>query len=163
MDYGKGFKHETWNGLFFGMLVLALIMLSGCAGGSLSTREMGALIGAGSGAGVGAIIGGATGHPGAGAAIGGALGLGAGALIGDQLQGRDNEQLQQDQFNPQDLVGLREEDAIRNIESQTIGSRRCITRVMRRDGEWFPATRDYRYYRVNLEIDRGIVTRAYIA
>jgi uncharacterized protein HemX len=32
-----------------------------------------------------------------GAAIGAALGLGAGALIGDQLQGRENQAAEQDQ------------------------------------------------------------------
>lgn len=74
-----------------------VFVLAGCAGGPLSTRESGALIGAGGGAGVGAIIGNQTGHPGAGAAIGGALGLGAGALIGDQLQGRDNRRLENEQ------------------------------------------------------------------
>lgn len=148
---------------FFRALWFAAAMvfvLAGCAGGALSTRELGALIGTGGGAGVGAIIGGATGHPGAGAAIGGALGLSAGALIGDQLQGQEK---QNEPFDPQDLVGLGEESAIRIIESKTIESKRCVARIMRRDGEWFPATRDYRYYRVNLEIDNGIVTRAYIA
>lgn len=76
----------------FWLVAAMIFVLAGCAGGALSTRELGALIGAGGGAGVGAIIGGATGHPGAGAAIGGALGLGAGALIGDQLQGQENKQ-----------------------------------------------------------------------
>jgi uncharacterized protein HemX len=57
--------------LLFGTLV-------GCAGGSLSTREKGAGIGAFGGA-----------------AIGGALGLGAGALVGDQLQGQEIKQADQ--------------------------------------------------------------------
>jgi hypothetical protein len=52
----------------------------------LSTREKGALIGGGAGAGVGALSGGGT-----GAAIGGALGAGGGALVGDQLQKRDRD------------------------------------------------------------------------
>lgn len=55
----------------------------------LTTREKAAAIGTAAGAGVGAIIGGATGHPGAGAAIGGAVGLGTGAIVGDQLQKRE--------------------------------------------------------------------------
>jgi uncharacterized protein HemX len=46
---------------------------------------------------VGGLIGSAVHHPALGAAIGGALGLGAGALIGDQLQGRDNQAQDQDQ------------------------------------------------------------------
>ncbi|MGH7774337.1 MAG: glycine zipper domain-containing protein [Candidatus Binatia bacterium] len=76
---------------------LALSLVAGSLGCStpLTTREKGAGIGALGGAAVGGIIGSAVGHPGAGAAIGGALGLGAGALIGDQLQGREMEQERQ--------------------------------------------------------------------
>src|SRR6266404_3212014 len=55
------------------------LLLTGCAGGPLSTREKGAGVGALGGAAAGGIVGAAVGHPGAGAAIGGALGLGAGA------------------------------------------------------------------------------------
>jgi outer membrane protein OmpA-like peptidoglycan-associated protein len=72
--------------LFFGLL--------GCSQ-PLTTREKGAGIGALGGAAAGGIIGSAVGHPGAGAAIGGALGLGTGALIGDQLQGREQQQQEQ--------------------------------------------------------------------
>ena len=75
--------------------ILFLITLAGCAGGNLTTREKGAGIGALGGAAAGGIIGAAVGHPGAGAAIGGALGLGAGALVGDQLQGQENKQADQ--------------------------------------------------------------------
>lgn len=75
--------------------VLLASALIGCAGGSLTTREKGVGIGALGGAAAGGIIGAAVGHPGAGAAIGGALGLGAGALVGDQLQGQDNRQADQ--------------------------------------------------------------------
>jgi hypothetical protein len=78
-------------------MVAILIMSStfGCAGGNLTTREKGAGIGALGGAAAGGIIGAAVGHPGAGAAIGGTLGLGAGALVGDQLQGQQNTQADQ--------------------------------------------------------------------
>jgi len=75
------------------MLLLAATV--GCSGGPLTTREKGAGIGALGGAAAGGIIGAAVGHPGAGAAIGGALGLGAGALIGDQLQGQEQKQADQ--------------------------------------------------------------------
>ena len=47
------------------------------------------------GAAVGGIIGATVGAPGVGAAVGGALGLGAGALIGDQLQGQETKQADQ--------------------------------------------------------------------
>jgi phage tail tape-measure protein len=80
--------------------VLLLSAAIGCSGGSLTTREKGAGIGALGGAATGGIIGAAVGHPGAGAAIGGALGLGAGALVGDQMQGQEIKQTdQQRQIN----------------------------------------------------------------
>jgi Glycine zipper len=75
--------------------VLLLSTIVGCAGGSLTTREKGAGIGALGGAAVGGIIGAAVGAPGVGAAVGGALGLGAGALVGDQLQGQETKQADQ--------------------------------------------------------------------
>ena len=79
------------------MLLLAgTLMVAGCAGGSLTTREKGAGIGAVGGAVAGGLIGAAVGHPAAGAAIGGGLGLGAGALIGDQMQGQENQNSRQD-------------------------------------------------------------------
>ena len=81
-----------------GITVLAgALLLTGCAGGPLTTREKGAGIGALGGAAAGGIVGAAVGHPGAGAAIGGALGLGGGALVGDQLQGQQNTNNQQQQ------------------------------------------------------------------
>jgi phage tail tape-measure protein len=75
-------------------IALAGIFFSGCSGGSLTTREKGAGIGALGGAAAGGIIGATVGHPGAGAAIGGALGLGAGALVGDYMQGQEQQQYQ---------------------------------------------------------------------
>jgi phage tail tape-measure protein len=88
---------QTLTTLLGVVLVASLI---GCSGGSLTTREKGAGIGALGGAAAGGIIGATVGHPGAGAAIGGALGLGAGALVGDQLQGQEIKQAdQQNQIN----------------------------------------------------------------
>ena len=71
------------------ILLAALILVPGCYGQPLSTREKGTLAGGGLGAGAGAIIGSALGHPGAGAAIGGALGVGTGMLIGNELQNNE--------------------------------------------------------------------------
>ena len=71
-----------------------------------------ALAGAGLGAAAGGLIGSAVRHPGAGAAIGAALGLGAGAVIGDQLQGRENQAYEQDQQiyrNQQEINRQREQ------------------------------------------------------
>ena len=79
------------------LLLGGTLFIAGCAGGPLTTREKGAGIGALGGAAAGGLIGAAVGHPGAGAAIGGGLGLGAGALIGDQLQGQENTNYQQQQ------------------------------------------------------------------
>jgi uncharacterized protein YqgC (DUF456 family) len=73
-------------------LGIAAIILAGCSGGSLTTREKGAGIGALGGAAAGGLIGAAVGHPGTGAAIGGAVGLGAGALVGDYMQGQEQQQ-----------------------------------------------------------------------
>jgi uncharacterized protein YcfJ len=73
----------------FAIALAALILLSGCYGQPLSTREKGTFAGGILGAGTGAIIGSAVGHPGAGAAIGGALGVGTGMLIGNELQNNE--------------------------------------------------------------------------
>src|SRR5262245_8574925 len=78
-------------------LLTGTLLLAGCAGGPLTTREKGAGIGALGGAATGGLVGADVGHPGGGAAIGGALGLGAGALVGDQLQGHENTNYQQQQ------------------------------------------------------------------
>ena len=70
-------------------LLLTLVVF-GCSE-PLTTREKGAAIGTFSGAGLGAIIGSAAGNAGAGAGIGAAVGLIGGALIGDQMQKRQNQ------------------------------------------------------------------------
>jgi phage tail tape-measure protein len=106
------------NSSFIIVALGLLIILNGCSGGSLTTREKGAGIGALGGAAAGGLIGAAVGRPGVGAAIGGGLGLGAGALIGDQLQGqeiRNHEQQQQLQSNQAEIQRQRMEiERIRN-------------------------------------------------
>jgi len=72
-------------------IALTAVAASSCAGGPLTAREKGAGIGALGGAAVGGVNGNAKGHPGAGAAIGGAVGLGAGALIGNYIQGQEDD------------------------------------------------------------------------
>src|SRR5437899_2130105 len=67
-------KKINWLG---GLLILGA---SGCS--SMNNTEAGALGGGAIGAGVGALVGAATGHAGAGARIGGAAGAGVGALAG---------------------------------------------------------------------------------
>src|SRR2546427_7327067 len=105
--------YENGKRLFVGMIGVVLLAATvGCAGGPLSTREKGAGIGALGGAAAGGLIGSAVGHPAAGALIGGGLGLGAGALIGDQLQGQEMQQQHQDeqiQRNQEELDRQRQE------------------------------------------------------
>ena len=101
--------------------LLVAALFSGCAGGDLTTREKGAGIGALGGAAAGGLIGAATGHPGVGAAVGGALGLGAGALIGDQLQGQENRQKEQQKAIDQQRVELEKNRAlIEELRKQNI-------------------------------------------
>ena len=61
-------------------LVLAGLLISGCA---TTPTQQGALLGGGTGAGIGAIIGHQKGKTAEGALIGGAVGALAGGLIGD--------------------------------------------------------------------------------
>lgn len=99
------------------------LLIAGCAGGPLTTREKAAGIGALGGAAAGGIVGSAVGHPGAGAAIGGGLGLGAGALIGDQLQGHEIRNYQQDQ-------------QIRRNQAELERQRRELERLRRQQAEY---------------------------
>jgi outer membrane protein OmpA-like peptidoglycan-associated protein len=100
------------------------VLTSGCAGGSLTTREKGTGIGALGGAAAGGAIGAAVGRPGVGAAVGGALGLGAGALIGDQLQGQEIKQAEQQKAIDQQHAEIAKNQALieelkkRNIEAR---------------------------------------------
>lgn len=112
------------NLLSTGILLAVISIVSGCSGGALTTREKGAGIGALGGAAAGGIIGSTVGHPGAGAAIGGALGLGAGALVGDQLQGREQKQAEQQKALDQQRAEIAKNQALieelkkRNIEAR---------------------------------------------
>ena len=103
--------------------IASILLLSGCSGGPLSTREKGAGIGALGGAAAGGIIGAAVRRPAAGALIGGALGLGAGALIGDQLQGHENTNYQQQQ-------------QINRNQAEIDRNRQDIQRLRRQTGEY---------------------------
>ena len=67
-------------------VLVMLAGLAGCYGQPLSTREEGTLLGGALGAGGGALVGAAVGHPAAGAAIGGDGGAAAGFAVGNQMQ-----------------------------------------------------------------------------
>lgn len=79
------------------LALVGTLILAGCSGQPLSTREKGTLGGGALGAGAGAIVGAAVGHPGAGAAIGGGLGAVSGYAIGNQMQNTEvqNQQTQE--------------------------------------------------------------------
>ena len=84
------------------LLLIAAFALAGCSAQPLSTREEGTLGGGALGAGAGAIIGLAVGHPLAGAAIGGALGAGTGFAVGNSMQNQQaSTQQQQGQIQNQ--------------------------------------------------------------
>src|ERR1700739_2579093 len=84
------------------MAFVGPIARAGCSGEPLSTREKGTIGGGVLGAGTGAIIGAAVGAPGAGAAIGGALGAGTGYVVGNALQNQEvTSRQQQGQINYQ--------------------------------------------------------------
>jgi phage tail tape-measure protein len=96
---------------------ILFVAVVGCST-PLTTREKGAGIGTLGGAAAGGIIGSAVGHAGAGAAIGGLLGLGAGALIGDQLQGREiKENEQQQRIDGQQREINRQQNEIDRLKS----------------------------------------------
>lgn len=61
------------------------------------------------------------------------------------------------EFEPPDgLIGLTEDDAV-----QAAADAGWDLRIVSRDGEFFPVTKDYRLSRVNLSIANGVVTAAY--
>src|SRR2546425_11620148 len=96
--------------LLGGSFLAAFVLLASCSQ-PLGTREKGALVGGGLGAATGAIIGAATGNPGAGAAIGGAPGAGGGGVVGGQLQKREQvttEQQEQSEKQKQGIARNRE-------------------------------------------------------
>ena len=81
-------------------LGLSVLMAAGCAGGPMSSREKGAGIGAVGGAAAGGLIGAAFGRPGMGAAIGAGTGLVGGALVGDYMQGQEQQQYNEPTIQP---------------------------------------------------------------
>ena len=105
------------------LVIAGALMATGCAGGPLTTREKAAGVGTLGGAAAGGIIGSAVGHPAAGALIGGGLGLGAGALVGDQMQGQENRNYQQDQ-------------QIRKNQAELARQRQELERLKRQQGEY---------------------------
>ena len=102
------------------VIALAALLLAGCSGQPLSTREKGILGGGALGAGTGAIVGAAVGAPGAGAAIGGGLGALAGGVVGNELQNREVAETQlQGQVSSQQSELERQRREIDQLRQQT--------------------------------------------
>src|SRR5579864_7856218 len=110
------------NGRVTAAAAIALVgafALAGCSGQPLSTREKGTLGGGVLGAGTGAIIGAAVGAPAAGAAIGGALGAGTGYVIGNALQNQEGAiQQQQGQIASQQREIQSQRRQIQQLQSE---------------------------------------------
>ena len=82
-------KNHYRNRLFIAAALVGSFGLSACA--SMSNKERGAVIGAGTGAAVGGVIGNQTGSTARGAIIGAVIGGAAGAVIGHQMDQQAKE------------------------------------------------------------------------
>jgi uncharacterized protein YcfJ len=101
-------------------VAIAMVVVMGCSGQPLSTREKGTFIGTGVGAATGAIIGAAVGNPLAGAAIGGGIGALGGYAIGNQMQNTENQQAQtQSQINSQQQQIESQQRQIQQLKSSS--------------------------------------------
>jgi osmotically inducible lipoprotein OsmB len=85
-----------FRNILFAIAIAGAVTLSACSGQPLTTREKGTLGGGAIGAGGGALIGLAVGHPLAGAAIGGVVGAGTGMAIGNSLQNSETRRSYQE-------------------------------------------------------------------
>src|SRR5579885_2769418 len=104
------------------LAIVGALTIAGCSGQPLSTREKGTLGGGVLGAGAGAIVGAAVGHPLAGAAIGGALGAGTGYVVGSSLQNQQaasQQQAGQIQMQQQEIQSQRRQIQQLQQEQQT--------------------------------------------
>jgi osmotically inducible lipoprotein OsmB len=87
---------RSFRKVFIAIAIAGALTMSACSGQPLSTREKGTLGGGAIGAGGGALVGLAVGHPFAGAAIGGVVGAGVGMAIGNSLQNSENRHRSED-------------------------------------------------------------------
>ena len=83
-------KHRSVLRIIPALALASGLLLAGCSGEPLSTREKGTLGGAAVGAAGGALVGAAVGAPAAGAAIGGAAGGVTGYAIGNHMQNQED-------------------------------------------------------------------------
>jgi outer membrane protein OmpA-like peptidoglycan-associated protein len=93
--------------LFFLMAILSVFLMAtyGCESGQIRNREKGALVGTATGAGLGAIIGSATGKAGVGTAIGAGVGALTGIIVGNEMDKSDaRDAYQQDRMEEYDRI-----------------------------------------------------------
>lgn len=102
------------------VLLSSTVLLSGCTAGPMTQREQGTLGGAMLGAGTGAIIGAQSGDAAEGALIGGAVGALAGAIVGDSAQAQQ-QRMDRDQALASELQRY-------NLDA-TVGSRGVVVNL----------------------------------
>lgn len=98
-------------------MILGLAVGGSCWAQSLTTTQKGLIGGGLLGAGTGAIIGAAVHHPIAGTAIGGGIGLVAGGAVGHELQNNENQQRQQQaEIEAQEVQIRRQREGIKQLQ-----------------------------------------------
>lgn len=91
--------------ILLNLMLCFFLVLVGCEGNQLRSREKGALTGGALGAGLGAIVGNQVGHSGAGIAIGSAIGALSGGIIGNEYDVAEDERREVDRrIEEQDRV-----------------------------------------------------------
>jgi Glycine zipper len=98
-------------------VMLGLGVAGSCWAQSLTTQQEGLVAGGLLGAGTGAIVGAAVRHPIAGTAIGGGIGLVAGGLVGRELQNNeDQEREQQAEIAAEEAQIRRQQEEIKQLQ-----------------------------------------------
>src|SRR5271154_6588149 len=98
-------------------MILGVALGGSCWAQSLTTTQKGLIGGGLLGAGTGAIVGAAVHHPIAGTAIGGGIGLVAGGAVGHELQNNENQQRQtQAELAAQEAQLRRQREEIKQLQ-----------------------------------------------
>ncbi len=100
-------------------IIIALVTVAGCNGQQFSTTQKATGVGALLGAGSGAIVGSAVGHPVAGTLIGAGMGTAGGYMVGRGLQNNEEAQRQtQNQANQQQQEIESQRRQIRQLQQE---------------------------------------------
>src|SRR5579862_778490 len=120
MEDGGSQMRKGLTAIIMSLALAGSLVVAGCSGQPLSTREEGTLGGAGIGAVGGTLVGAAVGHPLAGAAIGGVLGGGTGYVVGNSMQNTQNANAQtQAQVEQQQREIENQREQIQQLKSQS--------------------------------------------